>query len=83
MSLIRKDTPQDPAVGICIGPYGGPRGGGRFLMSEVLLYALHPKPCSKEEPWCEVCGIYRVRGGGLGVRDQGSGLRDKCLGCGD
>ena len=23
--------PQDPAVGVCLGPYGGPRGGSRFL----------------------------------------------------
>jgi len=25
-------------VGLCLGPYGGPRGGGLFLMSEVPLY---------------------------------------------
>ena len=28
--------PEDPALCICLGPSGGPRGGGgRFLMSEV------------------------------------------------
>ena len=25
-----------PAVGLCIGPYGGPKGGGLFIMSEGL-----------------------------------------------
>ena len=27
----------DPTVGMCLGPYGGPRGGGLCLMSEVPL----------------------------------------------
>ena len=27
-----------PIVGRCLGPYGFPRGGGRFLMSKVPLY---------------------------------------------
>ena len=27
--------PQDPTGGLRSGPCGGPRGGGRFLMSEV------------------------------------------------
>ena len=27
-----------PTVGLCLGPYGGPREGGLFLMSEVPLY---------------------------------------------
>jgi hypothetical protein len=30
--------PWDPAVALCLGPYGGPRGGGRFLGSKVPLY---------------------------------------------
>ena len=29
--------PQDPTVGICLRPYGGPRGEGQFFMSEVPL----------------------------------------------
>ena len=29
------------AVGLCLGPDGGPRGGGRFLMSEVPLFTLN------------------------------------------
>ena len=28
---------EDPTLGLCLGPYGGPRGGGLFLMSEVPL----------------------------------------------
>ena len=28
-SLIRKASSQKPAVGLCIGPYDGPRGGAR------------------------------------------------------
>ena len=28
--IIRNSLPQDPAVGLCLGPYGGPRGGGTF-----------------------------------------------------
>ena len=27
-SLIRNDTSLGPTVGACLGPYGGPRGGG-------------------------------------------------------
>ena len=30
-SLIRKRPPQDPTVGLYLGPYAGPRGGGGFL----------------------------------------------------
>ena len=30
--------PQDPTVALCLGTYGGPSGGGRFLMSEAPLY---------------------------------------------
>ena len=30
-SLIRNNTPQHPTVGLCLGPSGGPRGGGRPL----------------------------------------------------
>ena len=26
-----------PTVALCLGPYGGPRRGGLFLMSEVTL----------------------------------------------
>jgi hypothetical protein len=28
-------------AGPCLGPYGGPRGGGRFLMSEVPMYCIN------------------------------------------
>ena len=37
-SLIRKRHPVGPYMGICVRPYGGPRGV-RFLMSEAPLYA--------------------------------------------
>ena len=30
-------SPQDPTVELCVGPYGGPVGGGHFRMSEVPL----------------------------------------------
>jgi len=30
-SLIRNTPPWDPTVGLCLGPYGGPMGGGCFL----------------------------------------------------
>ena len=36
-SLLRNLTPLDPTVGLCLGPYESPTGGGRFLMSEVPL----------------------------------------------
>ena len=36
--LIRlANPPSDPTVGLCLGPYGGPGGGQRVLMSEVAL----------------------------------------------
>ena len=36
---VRKNPPpsQDPTVGLNLGSYGGPKGGGLFLMSEVPL----------------------------------------------
>ena len=37
-SLIRNSPPLRPYSSICLGPYGGPRGGGQFLMSKVPLY---------------------------------------------
>ena len=42
---ITSAPPQDPAIGLSPGPYGGP-GGGLFLMSEVPLNAadLHITP---------------------------------------
>jgi len=34
----QETTPSlDPAVGLCLGSYGGPREGGLFLMREVPL----------------------------------------------
>ena len=35
----KKTPPPDPTVGLCLETYGGPRGGVRFLMSEVPLYS--------------------------------------------
>ena len=36
-SLIRNSPPLGTYSNICLGPYGGPGGGGRFLMSEEPL----------------------------------------------
>ena len=38
VSLIRNRPPLGPYSSIRLGPCGGPRGGGLFLMSEVPLY---------------------------------------------
>jgi hypothetical protein len=27
----KRPPPEDPTVGLCLAPYGGPRGGGCFL----------------------------------------------------
>ena len=35
--LQENATPSDATVGLCLGTWGGPRGGGRFLMREVAL----------------------------------------------
>ena len=35
--------PWDPTVGLCLGPYDGPRGGGRFIMGEVPRYSRRRK----------------------------------------
>ena len=35
-----KAVPRDLTVGLYLGPFGGPRGGRRFLMSGVPLYHL-------------------------------------------
>ena len=38
-SLTRnRALPWDPTLGLCLWSYDGPRGGWRFLMSEVPLY---------------------------------------------
>jgi len=37
---LKQQPSQDPTVGLSLGSYGGPRGGGAFLMSEVPLQAL-------------------------------------------
>ena len=33
----KQPPPEDPTAGLCLGPYGGPIGGGQFLVSEVPL----------------------------------------------
>ena len=39
--------PRDPTVGPCLRSYGGPRGGGRFFLSEVVLSWRHTaQPCT-------------------------------------
>jgi len=30
-------SPQDPMVGLCLAPFGGPGGGGLLVMSKVPL----------------------------------------------
>ena len=36
-SLMRPPPPNDPTVGLCLGPYVIPLGGRLFLVSEVTL----------------------------------------------
>ena len=38
LGLSTAAPPLEPTAGLWLGPYGSPRGGGRFLMSEVPLY---------------------------------------------
>ena len=47
-SALRLSAASDcsPTVGLCLGPYGDPRGGGLILMSEVPLYAHRIPRCS-------------------------------------
>ena len=40
LSSLLLSSLEYPTVALCLGPCGGPRGGGRFLMSEVTLEAL-------------------------------------------
>ena len=42
-SLIRKRLPLGPYSSICLGSYGGPKGGGSFL------WAKHPCYCNPVE----------------------------------
>ena len=53
-SLIRNSTSSETYSSICLGPYGGPRGGGLFLMIEVplqpLLLSKSPKPRAGGQP---------------------------------
>jgi len=59
--------PSDPTVGSCIGPHGGPRGGGQFFMSEVPQRA----DVLVSDPW--FCFTSRVQG--LGSMVEGVGFR--------
>ena len=43
--LAHKKQPTPGTLQLSLGPYGGPGGGGAFLMSEVPLYPAH-KPIS-------------------------------------
>jgi hypothetical protein len=55
-SLTRDSLPLEIYSSIFLGPYGGPSGGGRFLMSEVPLYF----PASASAVWEElVSGVPR------------------------
>jgi len=46
-SLIRTPPSYDPKVGLYLGPYGGPKGGGCFVILSVV------------NPLCPYCIAYR------------------------
>ena len=69
-SLIRTTPSQDSTVGLYLGSFGGPRGGGLFLMSEVPLYT--------HENDLLVC--YHYRYGLLEVRDDLEHVRPNLCG---
>ena len=73
-SHMRKRLPYDPTLGLSLGPHGGPKGSGRFLMREVPLYNIqqrtrhvHPEKYfflfrgAREDQWTAVCGARRRR----------------------
>ena len=47
-------------MGICLGPYGGPEGGGLFLMDEVPLFHMKIGSISNVDLLCLEDGIGRV-----------------------
>ena len=40
--LAHKKQRTHSTLGLCLGPYGAPKGRGMFFMSEVPLYAYEP-----------------------------------------
>ena len=61
-SLIRNSFLLGTYSSICLGPYGGPRGGGRFPMSEVALYR-KPSRCHQArftKPLLSKLGTYKT-----------------------
>ena len=57
----KQPPPKDPTKGLSVGPYGGPRRGRLFLVSEVPLY------------W-EMVTLLRISGG-IGPPQRSSGCR--------
>ena len=49
--------PLDPTVGLCLWPYGGPRGGGRHFLSEVPLYVSKTVPNEMDKTPPNVLGV--------------------------
>jgi hypothetical protein len=45
-SLIKNSLPQETCSSICLGPYGGPRGGGGFLCAR---YPCTGRPTRREQ----------------------------------
>ena len=60
-SLIRNASPQDPTVGLCVWPYGGPSGGGAFyyerggpVHSASTACRRGPHPCRRVQPTARI-----------------------------
>ena len=48
-------TGVDPSVGLRLEPYGGPRGRGQFLISEVPLYRVYVRCTCRALTRTRVC----------------------------
>ena len=58
-------------VGLCLGPYAGPEGGGLFLVSHVPLYLAHKKhlPPQDHHRSCDI-GLLQGPTGGGGIMSE-------------
>ena len=57
----KKQSPLETYSGKSLGPYGGPRGGRRVLMSEVPLYCAGPSRKSEHFPYYAQPGMLGPR----------------------
>ena len=61
-SPMKKSPPWNPTVGLCLGPYDGPRGWGFFQMGEVPLHRYSSFPFPQSSTYSSLSASVVIRG---------------------